>query len=72
MFGPISAVLLTEQQAAELTGFTPRTMKNWRRVGGGPAFVRVGRSVRYRPADLESWATKRLRASTSDPGTGAD
>lgn len=65
----LSKILLTEDEAAELIGFTPRALQNWRRVGGGPRFVRVGsRVVRYRPQDLEAWAAERLRTSTSDTG----
>lgn len=62
-------ILLTEAEAAEALGFTRRALQNWRRVGGGPPFVKVSHSaIRYRPADLEAWAAARRRTSTSDPG----
>jgi len=42
-------------------------MLNKRRVfGDGPPFLKIGRSVRYRPSDLDAWAATRLRKSTSD------
>jgi predicted DNA-binding transcriptional regulator AlpA len=64
-----TAILLTERQAADALGFTPRTLAEWRYRGGGPPFVRVSaRAVRYRPDDLDAWARERLRTSTSDPG----
>lgn len=65
-------LLLDERAAATALGMTPRTMSNWRRVGGGPPFIRVSsRCIRYRVADLESWAAERLRTSTSDTGEAA-
>ena len=64
-------LLLTEAEAAELIGFTPRFLQERRFRGGGPRFVAVSaRAVRYRPQDLEEWAAERLRTSTSDPGSG--
>lgn len=65
--------LLTEADAAELLGFSPRFLQERRYKGGGPKFVRVSaRAIRYRPEDLEVWAAERLRTSTSDSGTLGD
>ncbi len=46
------------------------TPEKLRVYGGGPSFVRLGRLVRYRPADLDAWVEGRIRTSTSDPGDG--
>jgi len=63
-----SRILLSEREAAELIGFTPRFLQDRRLRGDGPSFVRISaRAVRYRPADLETWAAARLRTSTSGP-----
>lgn len=59
---------LIEKEAARLLGFSVRTLQAWRVRGGGPLFVKAGRSVRYRPSDLEAWVEERLRRSTSDRG----
>jgi predicted DNA-binding transcriptional regulator AlpA len=65
-------ILLTENEAAELIGLTPRFLTERRRVGDGPPYVRVSsRCVRYRPDDIARWAEERLRTSTSDPGKAA-
>ncbi|MEY8655214.1 helix-turn-helix transcriptional regulator [Brachybacterium paraconglomeratum] len=49
----ITERLLTPPEAAELLGIAPQTLANWRSMGKGPRFVRVGsRSVRYRLSDL--------------------
>jgi predicted DNA-binding transcriptional regulator AlpA len=59
--------LLTQQEAAERLGMSPRWMEVRRYQGGGPPFVRVSsRCVRYRPEDLEAWTADRVRISTSD------
>jgi excisionase family DNA binding protein len=57
--------LLTETQAAPVIGVSPRTLQAWRVRGGGPPFVKAGRNVRYRPADLQAWMTDRTRTSTA-------
>ncbi len=62
-------ILLTEAEAADRIGFTPRFLQERRFRGGGPPFVKVSaRAIRYRPEDLKEWAAARLRSSTSDPG----
>lgn len=54
----IGFLLLDEGAAARLLGLSSHTLRAWRaatRGPKGPRFVRCGRSVRYRLADLESW-----------------
>lgn len=50
-----SITLLTEEQAAELLALSVRTLQAWRPRGAGPRFVRAGRAIRYRKADLAAW-----------------
>jgi hypothetical protein len=53
--------LLTPAEAAELLGDMPvDTLRLWRYRGTGPRYVRVGRHVRYRPADLAAWIDERV------------
>lgn len=40
------------------------TLSTWRTRGGGPAFVKLGRAVRYRRADLEAWISANSKAHT--------
>jgi len=42
-----------------------RTLQRWRLEGVGPKFLKLGRLVRYRKSDLESWSDAQLRSSTS-------
>jgi excisionase family DNA binding protein len=49
------APLLTPQQVSEYLHVPLGTLANWRYQGRGPAFVRFGRHVRYRAADVTAW-----------------
>lgn len=61
-------VLPTERAAAYL-GLSPKTLETLRTRGGGPPFLKLGRRVVYRKADLDTWLdTAKVRRSTSDPG----
>jgi len=52
--------LLTDDQAAALLGIKPQTLAAWRMTGRyALPYLRVGRCVRYRPADIEAWLTSR-------------
>lgn len=55
--------LLTEVAAAKLLKLSIRTLQAWRCRGTGPAFVRVGRAIRYRYSDLIAW----VRSNTVQP-----
>lgn len=46
---------LTTEELAERLGIEPRTADDWRVDGRGPKFIRFGRTVRYRVADVEAW-----------------
>lgn len=53
--------LLTEQQASDLLNLKPKTLTNDRVTAElGIPFVRLGRMVRYRPADLLAYIEARL------------
>jgi len=61
--------LMTEREAAEFLGYTPRFMQMRRYQGDGPPFVRISKTaVRYRPEDIDKWVEGLLRESTSDEG----
>jgi predicted DNA-binding transcriptional regulator AlpA len=58
--------LLTQQQAAAYLGFKPGTLAQMRWRGDGPAFLKLGKFVRYDRADLDTWARSRRYTSTSE------
>jgi hypothetical protein len=47
-----------EVQAARLTGLSIYTLRNWRFLGRGPAYVKFGRAVRYSLEDLRVFADR--------------
>ena len=51
--------LLNEVATARFLNTAPRTLEAWRYKGTGPAFIRVGRAIRYRRSDLEAWLNMR-------------
>jgi predicted site-specific integrase-resolvase len=46
---------LTEIEAAGRLGLKVATLRAWRHQGKGPAFVRLGRAIRYLPTDIEEF-----------------
>lgn len=57
-----SKELLDDRAAAEVLDVTPGTLSVWRSTGRyALPFVKVGRNVRYRRADLTAWLEKRYR-----------
>jgi predicted DNA-binding transcriptional regulator AlpA len=47
--------LLTEDQASKVLQCTKAALRRWRRERRGPRFVKLGRLIRYRQSDLESF-----------------
>ena len=47
--------LLSPREVAELLGVSTGTLRSWRERGDGPAFLKVGKLVKYEKADLEVW-----------------
>jgi excisionase family DNA binding protein len=58
--------LLTQREAATLLKLSERTVERMRTSGLGPKFIRLGRSIRYRLTDIESYIASRLVSSTSE------
>jgi excisionase family DNA binding protein len=56
----------TEDEAAEYTNFSKRTLQKWRVVGGGPKYLKIGRTVRYRLEDLDVFLGQSVRRNTSE------
>ena len=47
-----SSTLLNTREAARRLGLAAGTLQNWRIRGQGPAFVRLGKAIRYDEGDL--------------------
>ena len=50
--GVVTSKLLDELGAAEILSLSRTTLRRWRSVGTGPAFVKIGAAVRYKPSAL--------------------
>jgi excisionase family DNA binding protein len=46
---------LTESEAAVRLGLKVATLRAWRHQGRGPAYVRLGRAVRYLSSDIDEY-----------------
>lgn len=53
--------LLNEDEAAQILTVEPQTLAVWRSTGRyNLPFIRMGRLIRYRRADLEAWLESRV------------
>ncbi len=59
-------VLLRTPDAARRLGVSTSYLQKQRHFGTGPAYVKLGRAVAYREADLDSWVAERVQQSTSE------
>jgi hypothetical protein len=60
---PTTAELLTEEATAELLHNSVSTLRRWRRLGIGPAFIKSGRKVLYRRVTLDRWLAEQETTS---------
>jgi predicted DNA-binding transcriptional regulator AlpA len=47
--------LLTEDEYAALRGVSVRTIQRERALRAGPPFIKLGRSIFYRPEAVDAW-----------------
>ena len=57
---------LTEREAATRLGLKVATLRAWRHQGKGPAFLRLGRAIRYLLSDLDEFVQANRHQSKSD------
>jgi hypothetical protein len=62
-----SALYRCRDASCLLGGISQSTLARWRVVGCGPKFVKVGRMVTYRGADLIAFLDHNTFSSTSSP-----
>lgn len=60
---------LTEREVSDLLGLSVATLRAWRHRGQGPRFLRLGRAVRYLPADLEDFVRASAVDANSEPSS---
>jgi len=47
--------LITEHEAAKMTGLSVSTLRAWRNQKKGFPYVRLGKSIRYSPVAMQKW-----------------
>ena len=57
---------LVEAEAAARLGLKVATLRAWRHQGKGPAFVRLGRAIRYLTADIDDFLQASRHGSPAD------
>jgi hypothetical protein len=64
----MTVLTLNERDASREYGIPVRTLQGWRMRGGGPEYIKCGRSVRYRRDSIERWLDSRTCRNTSEAG----
>lgn len=57
--------LLTATEVGARWGVSPNTLANWRSVGRGPRFLKLGAKVRYEQSEVERFESEQRRTSTA-------
>ena len=50
---------ISEKEVSSITGLSLQTLRNYRSVGKGPTYCKIGRAVRYPLSDLLSFMEAR-------------
>lgn len=58
---PTGSPLMLERTLASRWGKSIRTLQRWRMAGQGPAYLRIGNSVRYRLSDVLDYEARMQR-----------
>ena len=61
---------LRTPEAARFLGLSGHTLEKHRTYGTGPVYRKLGGRIVYALEDLQAWADRGTRQSTSDPGHG--
>ena len=63
---PADFDLIPDDDADPIFGNGKVTRGRWRREGGGPPFIKIGRRIFYRQDHLRSWFEAREARSTAE------
>lgn len=67
---PLPPRHLRTSEAGRFLGLSGRTLEKHRTYGTGPTYRKIGGRVVYAVGDLQAWADRGAKTSTSDPGRG--
>ena len=60
----LSNMMFDTRGASEYCGLSKPTMERFRISGDGPIYMKLGKAVRYRKADLDAWLDRCATRST--------
>lgn len=60
----VTSELMAPAELAQRLAKSTAVLANWRYLGIGPRFIKLGKSVRYRVADVEAWLDEQTRQQT--------
>ena len=58
--------LYNEKETAKLLSLSIKTLQRYRYTGGGPIYIKLGKSVRYKESDIEKYVSERTRYITTE------
>lgn len=64
---PLPPRMLSTPEAARFLSLSGRTLEKHRTFGTGPAYRKIGGRVIYSIGDLQAWADRGARTSTTEP-----
>ncbi|PZU20634.1 MAG: excisionase [Shinella sp.] len=64
--------LISPEDAANILNISISTLAKMRLAGTSPRYVKLGRRVAYRPADIETWIEAQSFNSTAEYGGRAN
>lgn len=62
---PFQRRVLRTEDAANYTSLSASTLAKLRLTGGGPVYIKIGKTVVYDLVDLDAWLSSKKRSSTS-------
>ena len=62
---PVGTDLLDEARLASKLNVSRSTLQSWRYRGCGPRFIKIGRLIRYRAADVDAYLRAQTRGGLS-------
>ena len=68
----MTTIYFTPREAAEYLRSSTSTLAKARMKKAGPAFVRIGRAVRYRQSDLDLWMSASVAGPNAKPSNVAE
>lgn len=59
--------LITPKELAETIGVAEQTLAGWRCTQKGPSYVKLGKAVFYRLADVQKWIAESVTSAVTGP-----